>query len=111
MRVLQLKYIIILASPITSLRNKNESLKCYKCGGATDFPSCEYFNGSEIFITLCPYHHKSCLKGWVNRNGGGSDKSENGGKDAELTFNVIRKCAPIAENICLNQNSGTQFET
>ena len=83
MRVLQLGYIIILVSPITSLRNKNASLKCYRCGGATDFPSCEHFNGSEIFITSCPYHHKSCLKGWVNRNGGGGDKSENGGKDAQ----------------------------
>ena len=85
-------YILILASAIKCSKKDGNQLRCYKCGQG-GYPSCNYFNESEVFITICPEDQKSCLKGWVMGGGGG-----------ENTFN--RGCARIAENICLKQNSG-----
>ena len=97
-------YIFIITSTIKChKKDDGDALRCFKCG-QSNFPSCTYFNGSEVFVTICPKDQKSCLKGWVNGSGGSSSdkKSEHEGKQT----NIIRSCAPIAENICLNQNAG-----
>jgi len=97
-------YIFIITSTIKChKKDDGDALRCFKCGQG-NFPSCTYFNGSEVFVTICPKDQKSCLKGWVNGSGGssGDKKSEHEGKQT----NIIRSCAPIAENICLNQNAG-----
>ena len=99
--------ILIFNSTIKCHKKDGDPLRCYKCG-QDNFPSCAYFNGSEVFVTICLKDQKSCLKGWVNGSGGsrGDKKSEHEGKQTALATNFIRSCAPIAENICLKQNSG-----
>ena len=98
-------YILILSSTIKCNKKDGNQLRCYICGRG-GFPSCSNFNGSEVFITICPKDQKSCLKGWVNGSGGNSDESEDKEQETSRTYSMIRNCAPIAENICLDQNSG-----
>lgn len=98
-------HILILSAVIKRSRGEGNQLRCYKCG-QQGFPSCKYFNGSDVFIINCPDNHKSCLKGWVNRSGGDNDKQKQHEKENHLTYSTILSCAPIAENICLKQNAG-----
>ena len=101
-------YILIFASSIKChKKDDSKPLRCYKCGQG-NFPPCTYFNGSEVFVTICPKDQKSCLKGWVNGSGGSSShkKSEHLRTQTSLGTYMIRSCAPIAENICLKQNAG-----
>ena len=97
-------YILILASAIKCSKKDGNQLRCYKCGQG-DYPSCNYFNETEVFITICPKDQKSCLKGWVNRSGGSDSTRKDKEKQTSLQ-QFVRGCAPIAENICLKQNSG-----
>ena len=97
-------YILILASAIKCSKKDGNQLRCYKCGQG-GYTSCNYFNESEVFVTVCPKDQKSCIKGWVNGSGGGHNPRRDKEKQTSLQY-VTRGCAPIAENICLNQNSG-----
>ena len=104
-------YILIFASSIKChKKDDSKPLRCYKCGQG-NFPPCTYFNGSEVFVTICPKDQKSCLKGWVNGSGGSSSdkKSAHRRTQTSLGTYMIRSCAPIAENICLKQNAGKFF--
>ena len=98
-------YILIFVSIVKSSKREDNQLRCYKCGEG-GFPSCKYFNASDVFVTICPHYQKSCLKGWVNGEHRDEGQSEKRGKEMISMNAVFRHCAPIAENICFKQNSG-----
>ena len=57
--------IFIFVAVIKCSKRDGNQLRCYKCG-QEGFPSCSYFNGSDVFIIKCPDDQKSCLKGAIS---------------------------------------------